>query len=263
MPVAGRLVAITGASRGLGAALALELARRGARLALLARDEARLAAVAQQARQRRECDPFVAPLDVRDWDAIERTFRAIEARCGPVDVLINAAGVKVEGAVERTERSAALEAVEVNYLGALGCCRAVLAGMRRRHAGHIVNVSSVLGKRATPQRGAYAASKAALNALTDALRQELRGTGVHVTLVCPGRFADRAEQRDGPVRLTPRTAAGRIADVVERPRRELILTPAAWLLARSSAVAPGLVDRAVAAWRRRETGRGGATPNEG
>jgi len=191
------------------------------------------------------------PVDLSDWDAVDAAFADILRQWDRIDVLVNAAGAKPEGAIEAATRPAAQSALEVNYLGALACCRAVLPGMRRRGSGHILNISSVLGKRATPQRGLYAASKAALNALTDALRLEVADTGVHVTLVCPGRLADGATARQ-PLAQSVVTSADRILNCLDRPRRELILTLAARALVWGGALAPGWLDRMLLWWRYRE-----------
>lgn len=248
--ISKRLVVVTGASRGLGAALALEFARRDARLALIARDQSRLEEVAKDARQLGAA-VLVAAAELRDLSAVERVFGLIASKCGPVDVLVNAAGMKVEGLAESADLAKAMEAMEVNYLGPLACCKAVIPDMRRRGAGHIINVSSVLGKRATPGRGAYSASKAALNAWSDSLRVELMGTGVCVTLVCPGRFAAES-QAASLLRITPEKAARKIADCVGSKKRELLLTPAGWALSALNAFSPRLVDSLLSGWRRRE-----------
>ena len=116
-------------------------------------------------------------------------------------------------------------------------------------SGHVVNVSSVLGKRATPGRAAYSASKAALNAMTDALRAELGGTAIRVTLVCPGRLED---QPNGLLASSYEGAARRIVGCLHRPRRELVLTGSGRVLVALNAVSPGIVDRIVAYWRLRE-----------
>lgn len=189
------------------------------------------------------------PTDISDASAIAATVEDITRAWGRIDVLINAAGTKVEGAVEHTTDDEAHRAMKVNYFGALRLCQAVLPHMRRLGSGHIVNVSSVLGKRATPGRGAYSASKAALNALTDALRTELLGTGIRVTLVCPGRLNT---DRNGLLSSSNQRAAERIVGCLAKPRRELVLTGAGRILVALNSVAPWAVDRIVRHWRSRE-----------
>ncbi len=246
------VVVVTGASRGLGAAVASGFAARGARVALLARSATQLEQVAQRLRATGG-QAAAWPLDVRDWDAVHHVFGSILAHWGRLDILVNAAGLKHEGRIEQTSRQDAWDTLSVNYLGPLACCQAVIPAMRRQGAGHIINVSSVLGKRATPARGAYAASKAALNALTDALRVELMDTGIHVTLVCPGRFAEQDAGQRGLLAMSTERAAERIIHCVERPVRELVLTPAARVLSWLSVCAPGLVDHILRRARRQAT----------
>lgn len=240
---------VTGASRGLGAAIAVALAQRHTRVALLARSAAGLAATAERVTAAGG-EARVCPVDLADWDAVAATFEQIASAWGRVDVLVNAAGNKQVGPIEAATRAEAETSLAVNYLGALACCKAVVPGMRARGSGHVLNVSSVLGKRATPTRGLYSASKAALNALTDALRMELAGTGVHVTLVCPGRLADDASQ--AALAQPVLRSAARIVRCLDRPQRELVLSAPGKALVWFNALAPGLLDRFLLWWRSRE-----------
>ena len=192
------------------------------------------------------------PADLRDRHAVKQTFDEILRRFKRIDVLVNLAGVKHEGSVESTDYEAAAETLRVNYLGAMLCCQAVIPSMRACGAGHIINVSSVLGKRATPHRAAYSASKAALNALTDSLRIELAGSGVDVTLVCPGRLAEEGEEHNRWLATSNARAAEAIVSSVERRPRELVLTLAGRVLVTLNALAPALVDRVLHGWRERE-----------
>lgn len=249
-----RVVVVTGATCGLGASTAECFLHRGARLALVARSVPRLEATAGRLAAHGEAIAW--PTDLRDWDAVQQAVDGVVQRWGHIDVLVNLAGTKREGPVESATLEDAMATLQVNYLGALASCRAVLPVMRRQGHGHVINVSSVLGRRATPERGLYAASKAALNALTDALRAELYGSGIHVTLVCPGRLA-ADDERSGWLAMTHRDAAERIAACVEHRPRELVLTPAARALTTIHALAPGLLDRLLNAWRHRETSQQG------
>ncbi len=236
------VVLVTGASRGLGAATACAFARSGARVALIGRDVERLEEVAAEVR----CsggEALVLTADVHDWLAVDAAVGSIINSWGRIDVLVNAVGAKVEALVAQTDLSEALELLKTNYLGPLGCCRAVLPTMRQQHSGHIINISSVLGKRATPGRGAYAASKAALNALTDALRVETASWGITITLVSPGRIWDESERLPPRFAMNVEEAASRIVRCTQRPRRELVLTHAARGLVWMNTLAPGLVDR--------------------
>jgi uncharacterized protein len=250
-----KVVVVTGASRGLGAAIAVGLAKRGATVAMLARTTVSLDRVVEQVR-RSGGQGERWSIDLRDWQTVETAFRGILDRWGRIDVLVNAAGAKREGPVEQTTMGDAMEMLAVNYLGALACCRAVIPAMRRQGTGHIVNVSSVLGKRATPGRALYSASKAAMNAMTESLRVELMGTGIGVTLVCPGRLAEPGTVGRRLLAMTPEHAAERIIRAVVKPRREVVLTLAGRGLSALNAFAPGFVDRILHRWRRAERGGG-------
>ena len=184
-PLTGQIVLITGASGGLGRALALALAPLGARLALNARRADALdAVVAEVAALGGEARAF--PGDVADGSVPPALVGAVEAALGPVDVLVNNAGRADQGLTELLD-DATLEAMlDLNLRAPLRLCQAVLPGMRARGRGHVVNVVShaaLHGFGATP---AYAMAKAALHALTLNLSYELVGTGVDVTGIYPG-----------------------------------------------------------------------------
>lgn len=244
---------ITGASRGLGAALAHRYAAAGARVALAARSEGALQAVVTEI----EHSGGIArafPCDVKDWGAVEGLVRKVVAEWGRIDVLINAVGLQYNGSVEETSRTVALELLQVNYLGPLACCRAVLPIMRKQGVGHIVNIASVLGWRATPQRSAYAASKAALISLSDALRCEMAGSGIAVTLICPGRLEKDQTPAETPAAHAQSldAAIDRIFSAIEHGKRHVVLSSAGRLLRWLGMLAPGLADRLVLAQRNRE-----------
>jgi NAD(P)-dependent dehydrogenase (short-subunit alcohol dehydrogenase family) len=244
---------ITGASRGFGAALARSFAAAGTRVALAARSQSALEDVAAEI-ERSGGIAKAFPCDVKDWDAVEALVRRVVAEWGRIDVLVNAVGLQCNGSVEETSRSTALELLQVNYLGPLACCRAVLPVMRGQRSGHIVNIASVLGWRATPQRSAYAASKAALISLSDALRCEVAGSGILVTLICPGRLD--TDQRSTKTRAAHAqsldVAIDQIFRAIESGKRHVVLSNAARVLHWLGMLAPGLADRVILAQRRRE-----------
>lgn len=250
---ANRTAIVTGASRGLGALVAAALARRGVAVALLARDREHLERVAARIRTTGgRAEPL--PVDLSDWNAATRAAEAALARFGHIDALFNVAGAKLEGPAEQATYDNAVTALAVNYLAPLALCRAVIPAMRRQGGGLIVNVSSVLGLRATPDRGLYSASKAALNALTDALRVELAASGIHVTLVCPGRLT-AAGERGSWLAMSEQDAAERIARCMDRPRRRLTLTLAGRALDALNRLSPNFVDALLGRIRRRRAAR--------
>jgi NAD(P)-dependent dehydrogenase (short-subunit alcohol dehydrogenase family) len=176
-PLAGRTALVTGASRGIGQAIAAALARAGARLTVIARDERRLAALATELGARAEV------CDVGSASDIERIVEAIPD--GP-DILVNNAGLFELSRVEDTTPSAFGQALAVNLVAPFLFVRAFLPVMRKRGRGHIVSIGSIADHMTFPENGAYAASKHGLRALHDVLRAELRGSGIRTTLVSPG-----------------------------------------------------------------------------
>ena len=179
------VVVITGASAGIGRATALRFAREGASLVLAARSQDRLERLAERLEERFAVETLVVRCDVRQRAELEALAEAAIARFGRIDVLVNNAGYGLYGRIEDTPEDAFRDLLETNVLGAHNAIRAVLPHMRRQGSGHIVNVGSIVGKRSWPYHGAYAASKFALTGLTQALRGELAGSGVSVTLVLP------------------------------------------------------------------------------
>ncbi|MGE5625234.1 MAG: SDR family NAD(P)-dependent oxidoreductase [Bacillota bacterium] len=179
-----RSVLITGCSSGIGRATAVHLQSRGWRVLASARKAADVAALKTAGFE-------TLLLDVADPAGVERTLAEAEALTGGLDALVNNAGIAVPGAIEDLSRDNWQRQFDVNFFGAMQLTRGVLPGMRRRGFGRIVMVSSILGRVAMPWRGAYNASKFALEGATDSLRLELRGSGVSVSLVNPGPIRSR------------------------------------------------------------------------
>jgi short-subunit dehydrogenase len=191
MHPAGKTVIITGASAGIGAATARAFAAGGANLVLAARDEARLAAVAGDLGGR----ALIVPTDVADRGAVEQLVAKTAAAFGGVDIVINNAGVGLAAPVAELRGADLEQAMKVDLFGPLALTQAALPHMRRRGRGQLIYVSSVVGLRALPYLGGYAAAKAALDRLTESLRVEQRGFGIAVTLVRPGTTRTGFSQR--------------------------------------------------------------------
>lgn len=181
----GRVVLITGGSRGLGLVLARQLAAEGARLAICARDSDELARAAADL-SNRGADVLAIECDVTSREQIQRMVRTVTARWGPVDVLINNAGVIQSGPLEVMTQEDYEEAMKVHFWGPLWFIQAVLPDMKRERSGRVVNISSIGGKISVPHLVPYCASKFALVGLSEGLRAELAKDGVVVTTVCPG-----------------------------------------------------------------------------
>lgn len=188
-------VVITGASSGIGAALAREYARPGVRLLLIGRDEARLAAAAETARAR-QADVQTALVDVTEAELLADAILAFDD-AGPIDVLIANAGIAKGGMPEPAGQ--ARRVTEVNWFGMLNTVEPVIPRMLARGAGRIALVSSISAIRPSGDLPSYSASKAAVRAYGQAIRSWLRPRGVSVTVICPGFISTpMAKRHKGP-----------------------------------------------------------------
>ena len=180
-------VVITGGSRGLGLVMARELADEGARLTLVARDEAELAAAADDIRMRQPfSDVLTIAADVRRRYDAERAIAQAFERFGRIDVLVNNAGIIQVGPVDHMKLSDFEDAMNTHFWGPLYMTMAALPHMRREGEGRIVNISSIGGRIGLPHLVPYSASKFALTGLSDSLRYELSRHNILITTVCPG-----------------------------------------------------------------------------
>lgn len=171
-----KVVLITGVSSGIGRATALAFKARGCQVFGTVRD---INAVSPLN------DVALTEMDVRDEHSVQQAIERVIAKAGRIDVLVNSAGVSLMGAVEETSVEEATRLFDTNFFGVLRTTRAVLPHMRSQKSGRIVNVSSVLGFLPAPFMGIYAASKHALEGMSETLDHELRESGVRVTLVEP------------------------------------------------------------------------------
>lgn len=181
----GKVVLITGGSRGLGLLLAREVARHGAKVAICGRDEATL----ERARQElagRGASVLAVACDVTRQEDVRRAIRRVFDEWGYVDVLINNAGIIQSGPMEVMTLDDYRSAMDTHYWGPLYAILELLPSMRRRRSGHIVNIASIGGKISVPHLLPYSASKFALVGLSEGLRSELAKDGIVVTTVCPG-----------------------------------------------------------------------------
>jgi NADP-dependent 3-hydroxy acid dehydrogenase YdfG len=249
----GRVALVTGASSGIGAATARVFAGAGLRVALCARRKDRLEQLAADLIARGG-EATVHAVDVTDALAVRAMVDDVAARWGRLDVLVNNAGRGFAATLEQTTTEELRALMELNVVAVLGATQAVLPIMRRQGSGHVINISSVVGRRAVPYRAAYSATKFALGALSEALRVELTGTGIAVTLVYPIRTSEtefhevevqKVPWRPmGPVQPAERVARS-ILRCVRRPRPEIYPYWPVRILAVMSVLAPGLVDRGM------------------
>jgi short-subunit dehydrogenase len=224
----GAAVLITGASSGIGEATALAFARRGARLALCARRFDRLQAVAQRCRASGSPEVVIRLADIsRPAEARGFVATALSA-FDRVDVVVNNAGVGWRGRFQDMREADLIEVLQTNVLGTMMVTQAALPAMVAANSGVIINVASVLAFRAMPYSAVYSASKHALAGLSHALRGELSGTGVKISVVYPGTTETeffQGERSGGLITHPPRWVARAIVRTARRPRRDVIILP--------------------------------------
>jgi len=236
MRLEGRGVLLTGATGGIGGAIARELAARGCALTLTGRRDAELVRLVTELGPPARC--FAA--DLTNLAEV----RELLDHAGPVDILVACAGLGVSQDLADTSDEALEEAIQINLLAPAALARAALAPMRQRGAGHIVFIGSVAGLVATPVNSSiYTATKWGLRGLGLALRQELHGTGIGVSTVFPGGVRDAGMSAPTEVAL-PRYAGRAVVRAVERDRPEVVVAAVGERLgAALSRVAPVLVGR--------------------
>ncbi len=251
MKIDGKVVLITGASAGIGAACAAEFARAGARLSLTARSEGGLL-------KSGGADAVITPgdltLEATRRAAVERTIE----RFGAIDILINNAGVGLYEPAWRASMEEIRALMELNFFALLGMSQLVAPHMRARGSGMIVNVSSIGGKIPLAWMSVYSASKYAVNALTEGLRMELLSSGVRTMAVCPGYVRTAFQQHSlrgkapGKVErarrftITAEECARAIRRGVERDARTVMAPAAGWLAVALVRLFPSIAESRMA-----------------
>ena len=251
----GKVAVVTGASSGIGEATARALAGRGAAVVLAARTEGKLRFLEREivAGGGRA---LAVRTDVADEASVQTMVERTVREFGSLDILVNNAGLGLSGRVEELRPDDLRYLFEVNLIGPLRCVRAALPHMPR--GGRIINVSSVVGKRAIPKVGGYCATKSALNALSDALRVEISTRGITVTSVYPGttRTAFRENSRRTgdekrgwrPRGVPPERVAEKIVHAAEKGGRDAYVTLVDRLFVAGTTLLPGLTDRMLRSW---------------
>ncbi|MGI4872654.1 MAG: SDR family NAD(P)-dependent oxidoreductase [Janthinobacterium lividum] len=266
--LAGRTVLITGGSRGLGLVLARRAVLEGARVAICARDEQELARARQDLLTYGGSETTVLALarDLTDAAEVHSLVAEVEGQLGPIDVLINNAGIIIAGPLENMDVRDFEDSMNTHFWAPYHAMQAVLPGMKQRGEGRIINISSLGGKVAIPHLAAYSASKFALVGLSEGFRAELNQFGIYVTTVCPGLLrtgsaqnADTKGQHEKEYAwfsiadalpgftMSAEQAARRIWNAARRGDAELILSLPAKLLAAFHGLMPGTTSD-VLAW---------------
>jgi short-subunit dehydrogenase len=259
--LSGKIIIITGASSGIGRCTALALARERPQLVLVARRHELLAAVRIEVEKAGGKAEIMA-LDLTRREAVAQMIEQTQQKFGRIDVLINNAGFGFFGTVEATPAPVVDEIFALNFEAPLYATQYVTPIMRAQRSGHIVNVSSVAGKRGLPLSGVYCATKFALDGLTQALRLELASEGIRVSIVNPAAtytdFFDqvrRTSELPGKFKPmgSPQTAehvAGTIVRCLKKPTIEVYPYRPGRLIAWLNVIAPSLVDRIMAPYFR-------------
>ncbi len=220
----GKVVLVTGAGRGMGELHARTFAKEGARIVLTDVDESAVQAAAQRINDEGgEAHAYLA--DISDRSSCFTLEKSVTSEIGPVDVLINNAGIVESKLVLEMSEAAFRRITDVNYLGQVWMMQAFLPGMIARKSGHVVNVCSYAGKIGSAYLAAYCATKWALIGFTDSLRQELHGTGVTLTIVNPGYIKTGMFEGSKVPVLTrwqdPQTVADALLNGVKKNRYEV------------------------------------------
>jgi short-subunit dehydrogenase len=271
----GKIVVITGGSRGLGLAMAEECARRGANVAICARDRGELDVARERLERKFGVEVLAEVCDVTNNEDVEQFLTAVLSRFGHVDVLINNAGVISVGPVESQTLTDYQEAMDVMYWGVVYPTLTILSHMKARGAGRIANITSFGGKVAVPHLLPYGAAKFAAVGFSEGMRAELKKDGILVMTVCPGlmrtgshlnayfKGKNRSEYTwfsfgaSTPLlSIDAKRAARKIIDAVCAGEAELIITPQAKLVVAFHGLFPGLTADILAVVNRLLPGAG-------
>jgi NAD(P)-dependent dehydrogenase (short-subunit alcohol dehydrogenase family) len=226
-PLQGQHAVVTGASRGIGAAIAATLARLGADLTLMARSESALADQVARLKEAHGGTAQAVPVDVADEARIAGAFAAAAATFGPVQILVNNAGIAEAAPFHKTDRAFWQRLIDVDLTGPYLCIRQVMTPMVKAGRGRIINVASTAGHTGYPYVTAYCAAKHGLIGLTRALAREVARSGVTVNAVCPGYTATDVVENTitNIINKTGRTREQAIAELVAHNPQGRLVSP--------------------------------------
>ncbi len=246
--LAGQVVAITGGARGIGRATAAALITQGARVAIGDID----ASLAERTAQELASGTVGLPLDVTDPDSFATFIREVETRLGPLDVLINNAGIMPIGPFIDETDATAERMVDINLNGVIYGSRLALKRFMARQRGHLVNIASVAGKAGTSGGATYCATKHAVVGLSEAIRQEIRGTGIDISVVMPigvnTELYSGLPQMRGMKTPEPEDVANAIVEALQTRRFEVYVPSSMKGVLRLTAVMPRRMSEGIGRW---------------
>ena len=221
----GKVALVTGGSRGIGLAVARALVSDGVRVVVTGRNGARLAEAGPLIERSGPGSVETVQADVRRYEEVARAIAATVARFGGLDILVNNAGIGIFADVADMSPAQWTEVIETNLTGVFHACQAAIPEMRRRGGGFIINISSLAGKNAFPSAAAYCASKAGVNAFSEALMQEVRYDNIRVSYVMPGSvatgFSGGDESKGGDWKISADEVAEVVLNLLRHPGRSL------------------------------------------
>jgi len=241
-----KVALVTGASSGIGRCTALELANRGARVALAARREDALRKLAEEIK-RQGSNALVLPTDVTQREQVEHMVQQVYAQWGRIDILVSNAGEYIQAPILELEPSDIQRSFDINFFGGVYCIKAVLPYMLSQKSGHIVCVTSMDGKIGLPPDAPYVSAKFALTGFCEVLRQEMHGRGIFVSNILPGRvdtaMIDHLRFSWISSKISPETVALSIVSAISKRKPIVIVPPLAQFLYYINVFAPLLSDK--------------------
>ena len=210
----GKIAIVTGGSKGIGLAIARALAADGVNVAITGRNAAQLSSAKRAVEGAGTGAVETLQMDVRQMDDVQRAVEATASRFGGLDIVVNNAGIGIFASVAAMTPEQWAAVIETNLTGVFYMCRATIPHLRKRGGGFIINISSLAGKNPFVDGGAYCASKAALNAFSETLMQEVRYDGIRVSYVLPGSVATGFSSGDPDKGADWKISPDEVADVV-------------------------------------------------
>ena len=259
-PLSGKVVAITGGARGIGLATARACAARGMKVAIGDLDLA-------EAERAAESVPgaIALPLDVTKRESFEAFLDDVDARLGPVDVLVNNAGIMPLGPFVDEDDASTTRMIDINVHGVLHGMKLVLPRFQARGTGHLVNVASTAGKAGFPGGATYCGTKHFVVGVSEAVRAELRGSSIEVSCVMPAvvntELADGLQQSRGVKKIEPEDVAAEIVSALEQPRFDVFVPRSIGPLSQVMSALPRRGREAVGRALRTDKVLAGADPN--